>query len=199
MLKYVRTSWLHIVLVLIAVLLDGSLALYGAQVLFKTPMSASPFLTIIVLMMPVIAGVRSQLSNMTLYGIAMGAGLLFDLYYNGVIGIAMIGFPLTVWISTLVQQYFVPGFWSAMASWFVSMSFYLVFDYFGFGVINLVTMSIPNFIVFHLFPSLLINLVLFIIFYGLLAHWYDLTKQPDSSKYGATGDSLAERFSFKKR
>lgn len=61
MLKYVHTSWLHFVLVYIAIMLDGGIALYFAPVLFKMPMSASPYLSLIVMMMPVLTGTLTQM------------------------------------------------------------------------------------------------------------------------------------------
>jgi rod shape-determining protein MreD len=193
-LKYIRTSWLHLVLVYLAVLLDGAIALNAAPVLFKIPMSASPFLTLIVLLMPVVAGVRSQMSDIIMYGAAFAAGLLFDLFYNGVLGIAMIGFPITVLIATLVQKYFQPSFWSGMATWFVALSVYLIFDYMAFGVINLASLTIPGFIMFHLFPSLLINLLLYIIVYAPLTKLYEATKQPDVSAYESGKNNLTGQF-----
>lgn len=199
MLKYIHTSWLHLVLVYLAVLLDGSFALHGAQVLFRTPMSASPYFTIILIIMPIISGSTKQLSKRSLYVIAFLAGLLFDLFYNGVIGIAMIGFPLTVGIAGIVQRYFVPSFWSAMATWFISLSFYLIFDYIGFGIINVARLSIPKFIIFHMFPTLLVNLMLLIIFYQVLSFLYHKTRQPDIASYNVDDKSLAGQMPLQPR
>lgn len=193
MLKYVHTSWLHFVLVYIAIMLDGGIALYFAPVLFKMPMSASPYLSLIVMMMPVLTGTVTQMKERSLYIAAFLGGLLFDIFYSGLIGISMIGFPLTVWLASKLQRYLPTSFMSSVAVWFVSMSMYLVFDYSGFGIINLTNLNIPDFIIFHMFPTLIINLMLLVLVYGLLNYWYHTTRQPDISAYNVDDSDLNGR------
>ena len=193
MLKYVHTSWLHFVLVYIAIMLDGGIALYFAPVLFKMPMSASPYLSLIVMMMPVLTGTVTQMKDRSLYIAAFLGGLLFDIFYSGLIGISMIGFPLTVWLASKLQRYLPTSFMSSVAVWFVSMSMYLVFDYAGFGIINLTNLNIPDFIIFHMFPTLIINLMLLVLVYGLLNYWYHATRQPDISAYNVDDSDLNGR------
>lgn len=193
MLKYVHTSWLHFVLVYIAIMLDGGIALYFAPVLFKMPMSASPYLSLIVMMMPVLTGTVTQMKERSLYIAAFLGGLLFDIFYSGLIGISMIGFPLTVWLASKLQRYLPTTFMSSVAVWFVSMSMYLVFDYAGFGIINLTNLDIPDFIIFHMFPTLIINLMLLVLVYGLLNYWYHTTRQPDISAYNVDDSDLNGR------
>lgn len=193
MLKYVHTSWLHFVLVYIAIMLDGGIALYFAPVLFKMPMSASPYLSLIVMMMPVLTGTVTQMKERSLYIAAFLGGLLFDIFYSGLIGISMIGFPLTVWLASKLQRYLPTSFMSSVAVWFVSMSMYLVFDYAGFGIINLMNLNIPDFIIFHMFPTLIINLMLLVLVYGLLNYWYHATRQPDISAYNVDDSDLNGR------
>ena len=193
MLKYVHTSWLHFVLVYIAIMLDGGIALYFAPVLFKMPMSASPYLSLIVMMMPVLTGTVTQMKERSLYIAAFLGGLLFDIFYSGLIGISMIGFPLTVWLASKLQRYLPTSFMSSVAVWFVSMSMYFVFDYAGFGIINLTNLNIPDFIIFHMFPTLIINLMLLVLVYGLLNYWYRATRQPDISAYNVDDSDLNGR------
>lgn len=193
MLKYVHTSWLHFVLVYIAIMLDGGIALYFAPVLFKMPMSASPYLSLIVMMMPVLTGTVTQMKERSLYIAAFLGGLLFDIFYSGLIGISMIGFPLTVWLASKLQRYLPTSSMSSVAVWFVSMSMYLVFDYAGFGIINLTNLNIPDFIIFHMFPTLIINLMLLVLVYGLLNYWYHTTRQPDISAYNVDDSDLNGR------
>ena len=193
MLKYVHTSWLHFVLVYIAIMLDGGIALYFAPVLFKMPMSASPYLSLIVMMMPVLTGTVTQMKERSLYIAAFLGGLLFDIFYSGLIGISMIGFPLTVWLASKLQRHLPTAFISSVSVWFVSMSMYLVFDYAGFGIINLTNLNIPDFIIFHMFPTLIVNLLLLVLVYGLLNYWYHETRQPDISAYNVDDSDLNGR------
>lgn len=199
MLKYVHTSWLHFVLVYLAVMLDGGIALHFAPILFKTPMSASPYLSLIIIMMPILTGTDSQMKGRWLYIAAFLGGLLFDIFYSGIIGISMIGFPLTVWAASKLQAYLSHNFLSAMAVWFVSMSLYLVFDYAAFGIINLTNLNFSEFIMFHMFPTLIVNLLILVVIYGIMNYLYHATRQPDVSAYNVDQRDLNMRMTGKSR
>lgn len=181
MLKYIHTSWLHFILVGLAVMLDGGIALHFAPVLFKLPMSASPYLSLIIMMMPIMT--NAQVKDRWLYTSAFLGGLVFDVFYSGVIGVAAIGFPLTIWFASKVQKYLSHSFTSSLVVWFISMSVYLIFDYAAFGIINLTNLSLSQFILFHMFPTLLVNLLLLIIVYYVMNYLYHATRQPDISSY----------------
>lgn len=183
MLKYIRTTWLHVVIVMLAVFLDGGIAQQFAGVLFKLPMSASPYITILAILMPILSGTVKQIGNRWLYATAIVAGLLSDIFYVGVIGIATIGFPITIWLAKKIQHYLPDTMGWSMVTWFLSMCAYLIFDYFAFGIINLANMDVFNFIVFHLFPTLIVNLIFYIVLYAPLSYLYHVTKQPDISSY----------------
>lgn len=197
--KYIPTKWLHFFVVFVAMLLDGSIALNAAPVLYHQPMFASPFLTLIVLLIPIIGGMQNQFSLRVLYGTAAGAGLLFDLFYNGIVGIAMIGFPLAVWIALVVKKYFETNFGSAVLTWFISLSFYLVFDYLAFGIINLANANITDFILFHLFPTLLVNLLMLLVVYQFLVWLYGKTIHKAVGDYTMNEKSLDDRLPLNRK
>lgn len=183
MLKYIRTTWLHAILVILAIFLDGGLAQQFSGVLFKMPMSASPYLSILVILMPILSGTDNQIGNRWLYGTAVLGGVLFDTFYVGIIGIATVGFPLVVWVASVIQRYFQTSMSWSMLTWFLSMCIFLIYDYFAFGLINLANMNLFGFIVFHLFPTIVLNLIFFIVLYAPFTYLYQMTKQPDISSY----------------
>jgi len=194
MLKYIHTSWLHFILVGLAVMLDGGIALHFAPVLFKLPMSASPYLSLIIMMMPILT--NAQLKNKWLYISAFLGGLVFDVFYSGIIGVATIGFPLTIWCAGKVQKYLAHSFASSLVVWFISMSIYLIFDYAAFGIINLTNLSFSQFILFHMFPTLMVNLLLLIIVYYVMDYLYHATRQPDISAYDMGQRDLNHKISL---
>ncbi|GAK30617.1 possible rod shape-determining protein MreD [Weissella oryzae SG25] len=197
--KYIPMKWLHFFLVFIAMLLDGAIALNAAPVLFHQPMSASPFLTIIVLIIPIIGGFADQLSKQSLYGAAIVSGLLFDLFYNGVVGIAMVGFPLVVWIALIIKKYFATNFGSAVLTWFIALSAYLFFDYMAFGIINMANANLSSFIIFHMFPTILVNLLILLVVYNFLVWLYKKTLQEDIANYTIADKSLDNRIPLGRR
>ncbi|WP_258087944.1 rod shape-determining protein MreD [Weissella fangxianensis] len=199
MLKYISTTWVHFILVIIAVMLDGGISLYLAPLLFKQPMSASPMLSLIIVMMPVMSGHAQQIKRKWLYTIAFFAGMLVDIFYTGIVGPAIIGFLLMLKLAEFIQRYLSYSFSSSLAVWFVTLTAYMAYDYAAFGIISLVNLNIPNFIMFHLFPTIIINLVLLIIVYELVIYLYNATKKPDISAYDVTQRDLNGRLTLDSR
>lgn len=199
MLKYISTTWIHFILVIIAIMLDGGISLYLAPLLFKQPMSASPMLSLIVVMMPVMTGYAQQIKRKWLYLIALFAGMLVDIFYTGIIGPAIIGFLLILRLAEFIQGYLSYSFSSSLAVWFVTLTAYMVYDYAVFGIISLVNLNVPNFIMFHLFPTIIVNLILFIVVYDFITYLYNATKKPDISSYDVTLRDLNSRLALKSR
>ena len=134
-----------------------------------------------------------------MYITAILAGLFFDLYYSGIMGIAMVGFPLAVWIASLIHKYFDNTLLAAILSWFFALTFYLFFDYLGFGIINVASGNIMSFLVFHLFPTLIFNLILVIIFYPFLTWLYKKTVRRDLASYRVDEKSLDGKLPLNKK
>ncbi|MDR3241206.1 MAG: rod shape-determining protein MreD [Lactobacillaceae bacterium] len=198
--KYLRISWMHPILVFLALLLDGAIALHGAQVLFKLPMSASPYLVLLVLLMPILSGAESNMKgSFNLFATAFVMGLIYDLYYTGYVGVSMIGFPLMVWLAQWIQKYFEHSFMWEMAIFFMVLSTYLVYDYLAFGVINVANMNPQNFVIFHMFPSLLINMIIFIISFSFLNWLYQGSREPDLNSYNVDDRQINDRMPLRRR
>jgi len=198
--KYLRISWMHPILVFLALLLDGAIALHGAQVLFKLPMSASPYLVLLVLLMPILSGAESNMKgSFNLFATAFVMGLIYDLYYTGYVGVSMIGFPLMVWLAQWIQKYFEHSFMWEMAIFFMILSTYLIYDYLAFGVINVANMNPQNFVIFHMFPSLLINMIIFIISFSFLNWLYQGAREPDLNSYNVDDRQINDRMPLRRR
>jgi rod shape-determining protein MreD len=180
-------------------LLDGAIALNGANVLFQMPMAASPYLTLLAIVMPILTGTENQMSQFWLFAVAFLSGLTYDIFYTGYIGIAMIGFPLLLWLAKWIQHYFSHTYTWALSTWFLTLSAYLVFDYLAFGVINVANMNLQQFVLFHMFPSLILNIMFFIVFY-YFANWlYQSSRVPDMDSYDVQSRELDGRMPLKRR
>jgi rod shape-determining protein MreD len=134
-----------------------------------------------------------------MYGTAFIAGLIYDIYYTGYVGVSMIGFPLMVWLASSIQQYFTTSFLWGLSTWFLTLSAYLIFDYLAFGVINVADMSGENFILFHMFPSLILNIMLYVIFFSLLNWLYNGSRIPDIASYDVASKQLDGRMPLRRR
>ena len=125
--------------------------------------------------------------------------MLVDIFYTGIIGPAIIGFLLILRLAEFIQGYLSYSFSSSLAVWFVTLTAYMVYDYAAFGIISLVNLNVPNFIMFHLFPTIIVNLILFIVVYDFITYLYNATKKPDISSYDVTLRDLNSRLALKSR
>lgn len=200
MLKYIHTTWLHVMLAILALFLDGGIAFQFAGTLFQLPVSASPYLCLLVLLMPVLSGTsKNQVRMRWSYGVAAVVGLLYDINYIGIIGISFVGFPMAVFITANIKKYFANTMTWALATWFLSLTIFLVYDYLAFSIINMANVTVPSFIVFRMFPTLLVNLILFFMFYGLFDYLYQSTRQLDVSSYSLDGHELDATLPLRRR
>ncbi|QIL50872.1 rod shape-determining protein MreD [Weissella coleopterorum] len=197
--KYFKITWVHPVLVFFALILDGVIALNWAPLLYKLPMSASPLLVLLVLLMPILVKTDDVLNeHLNLYFLAGVIGLIYDFYYTGYVGVSLIGFPLMVGLATWVQKYFEYSYFWEMVIFFTVISAYLIFDYLAFGVINVAKANFQEFIIFHMFPSILINLILFIIVFPALSILYRWLQAPNLVDYQVDNKQINNRLIFRR-
>lgn len=197
--KYFKISWVHPVLVFLALILDGVIALNWAPVLYKLPMSASPLLVLLVLLMPILVKVDNNLNeHINLYVLAGIVGLVYDFYYTGYVGVSLIGFPLMVGLAVWAQKCFEYSYFWEMLIFFVVISIYLIFDYLAFGIINVAKANLQEFIIFHMFPSILINLIFFIVFFPALSILYRWLESPNLVDYQVENKQINNRLIFKR-
>lgn len=197
--KYFKITWVHPALVFFALILDGVIALNWAPLLYKLPMSASPLLVLLVLLMPILVKTDDVLNeHLNLYFLAGVIGLIYDFYYTGYVGVSLIGFPLMVGLATWVQKYFEYSYFWEMVIFFTVISAYLIFDYLAFGVINVAKANFQEFIIFHMFPSILINLILFIIVFPALSILYRWLQAPNLVDYQVDNKQINNRLIFRR-
>lgn len=197
--KYFKISWVHPVLVFLALILDGVIALNWAPVLYKLPMSASPLLVLLVLLMPILVKTDNGLNeNVNLYFLAGVIGLVYDFYYTGYVGVSLIEFPLMVGLASWSQKYFDFSYLWEMLIFFMVISIYLIFDYLAFGIINVTKANLQEFIIFHMFPSILINLIFFIVLFPALSILYRWLQAPNLVDYQVENKQINNRLIFKR-
>ncbi|WP_407891708.1 rod shape-determining protein MreD [Lacticaseibacillus sp. N501-2] len=153
-------GWVLLIL-FVALLLDGVLSLVLGQWLLTPQFSGVPELTLIALLMTVIFLPDEQY----IVWYAVGFGLLFDMIYTGIIGINALIWPLIVYIAVQLRQ-FVPksplfvGALVVIAVTIFCLANDVMNEFIGFGTTNFVTL-----VAVHMGPSLLVNLVGFAIVY----------------------------------
>lgn len=139
-------------------LLDGHITLWIESWL-KNQYTANAQL----LLLAMLCGARYLPKNFMLLT-AIVFGCLYDLYYIGVIGIYAVGIPLMVWLMYILANTLYQNFLTLL---FGMIIFLTSLELVTWGIqllFNLATVDSSFFITRFLGPTLLINIVLFLIF-----------------------------------
>lgn len=197
--KYFKITWVHPVLVFLAMVLDGAIALNAASILYRLPMAASPYLVLLFLLAPTLVGSEGIKNPSDQYLLAFTVGLVYDLYYTGYVGVSMIGFPMILGIARWVQQFFEHTYFWEMMIFFFVLNCYLLFDYLAFSIINVAQQNIQEFVIFHMFPTVLLNILLFMLFYPIIEWLYALMRGAEMIDYNVTNQQIGNRMIIKRR
>ena len=146
---------------LVAFYLDGAISSLGEQWLYTpdhTLISRLPMLMFIM-----VAFVLPEETNLSWY--AVGIGLLYDLYYTGMIGMYLFVLPLIIYIVRYLKQYipdspFFIGLVDVICLTLLEASIYIMNR-----LVNLTSMTPVDFISNVLAPTIALNLVFFIFLY----------------------------------
>ncbi|MGM8141677.1 rod shape-determining protein MreD [Enterococcus italicus] len=94
---------------------------------------------------------------------AVAIGILFDLYYLGIIGVYAVGFPMVVWMMYVFHSLFYQNMTTMFFSWVISLT---LFQLFTLGIqigFKLAAFDGQFFVVKFLGPTLLLNICYFFI------------------------------------
>ncbi|ANZ58346.1 rod shape-determining protein MreD [Fructilactobacillus lindneri] len=147
---------------LLSFILEGSIMhIFSYQLAGKFPMV--PYLVVLWLVYTVLF--THQDDNLHIYWWSFGIGALYDSYYIGVIGIFMFIFPLVVYITRLILKYVDENIVSSTMIYLIDIIIVLVLGYAGGRMGHLVYFSGIHFMAFAFGPTLLLNLIIFLVLY----------------------------------
>lgn len=95
---------------------------------------------------------------------AIAVGIIFDMYYLGIIGVYAVGFPMVVWLMYLFHSLFYQNMTTLFFSWVISLT---LFQLFTLGIqigFKLARFDGQFFVVNFLGPTLLLNICYFFLF-----------------------------------
>ncbi|KRM13479.1 rod shape-determining protein MreD [Paucilactobacillus suebicus] len=142
--------------------LDGSFSKIFSGVFFSYPYSMVSHLVLLWLAL----GYFFQNDvHIPLTGFAVATGICFDLYYSGILGLYMVLFPLIVWLTRVIGQYFTPSFLTAFMVFFIDVAVFEFLNYAAYSVIGIASASFSSFVLYTLAPTLALNLIYFVVLY----------------------------------
>ena len=139
---------------IICIVLDGTLSSLYAQYFFTSSLSIESRLTLLVM-----AIFYGEVDRLMLW--AFIAGVFFDMYYTGILGIFMIIFPLIVYLNREVYRFFTSNFIVVLLIYLIDVTLVTAVAYWANSLIGLTTTGSADFVVQTLGPSLAYNLAVF--------------------------------------
>ena len=161
----VRVSRLRVIFpvgLFLALFLDGSLSNVFAAHLFRYPYSSVLHLVLLWVIFAVYLDDRDDLS----IGIwSAFAGLVFDWYYTGIIGVYAVALPLVVYLSRQIKPWLDLNFLTMLMVYIINLTIVETFVYIWYIIGKVVTGNLADFAVYTLGPTIAVNLALFVILY----------------------------------
>lgn len=145
-------------ILIVLMLLDGQLSN-----LWRIVTSNYVYLNSHLLLMGLILGCLN-LNKRYIIIMSIVLGILFDIYYYSIIGINMVSLPLTVWLIYGVFDYVKPSILSILLSLVIFITIMDSSAYLIQAIFKLINGDVLSFITQNLGPTLIMNILLFIIF-----------------------------------
>lgn len=157
----VLREWYIAIALLVAVVLDGIVACYAQGFIFHGTYGANCWFTVIGIVLMGLCDDRNK-SNIWL---ALGIGVVVDLYYLGFLGVYTVAFPTLCFLAEVIARFLPEVFWSKLIVCLVAyilMDVYLFLVYSITGIISLPISSLLK----SILPSLGICVIIFLITYN---------------------------------
>ena len=153
--------WLVFLVAFFALILDGSLDhMLGGLITHGVP-SATPmtFLLVFVFMAVYVPREKWMIWQ------AILLGLIYDSYYDGIIGVHMLILPLIIYVVLTIRDA-IPRTWPFMLGMFIiALTAWTFMDYLAALFTSATNISIITMITQHLAPNINLNVILFAILY----------------------------------
>ncbi|WP_413627146.1 rod shape-determining protein MreD [Fructilactobacillus vespulae] len=174
MLKETKIKILFLTGLILSFLLEGTLMNVFSQELASTfPMV--PYLTITWLIFFVLFTNKQQQERLYLWTFLVG--IVYDTYYIGVIGIYMFIFPIIILITKIILDYLDENIMTSIMIYLIDIIILLLLGCFGGRLSHLVYFSGIHFIAYAFGPTLLLNLIIFLVLYFPLSLLFDKYRQ----------------------
>lgn len=146
----------------VAFFLDGSISQMFSSMLFNYP---NEMVTCITLLWLVLATFFAQFSIYKIVFWAALMGIMFDVYYTGLLGVYVFIYPLVVYISKVVYDTMPRNLLSGLMVYFIDVTMVVGMGYFANVLVGVTTIDFIMFLANILAPTLVINLIFLVLLY----------------------------------
>ncbi|KRL00087.1 rod shape-determining protein MreD [Liquorilactobacillus capillatus] len=152
----------------IALFLDGVLSQVFAGTMFTPSLAIESRIVLLWIVMAVCFG---KIDHIILWTVL--AGLVFDLYYTGIIGAFVVIMPLIVYLTKLMYRFFTPSFIVVLLIYLIDITVATVVFYWINLLIGFTNVSMAGFIGLSLGSTLAYNLAVFVLLYFPLQRFFE--------------------------
>ncbi|CAK1233857.1 Cell shape-determining protein MreD (MreD) [Fructobacillus cardui] len=155
--QFIRFRIVYPLILILLFFIDGNIMSSFGVFLLHSPFHIIPTLTLIWFFYAI---QFEATSFVPYYFYVVVFGLLFDVYYTGIIGTYTVAFLAATILMDKLRPYFDERLMSGMLLLLVGLLTYLVVTYFAGSMINIANLSLFSFIIQDVFPTAALNLVL---------------------------------------
>ncbi|MFC4760245.1 rod shape-determining protein MreD [Fructobacillus durionis] len=159
--QFIRFQFIFPLILLVLFLVDGNLAA-SLGFLMKEPFHTIPMLTFTWLFYAIQFGAYKSLPY---YVYVVIFGVLFDIFYTGILGTYTIAFLLGTLVMEKIRPFFDEKMMSGLLLLLIGQVVYLIVTFLSGYLIGSANLSILSFFVYLLLPTVFLNLVVAAIFY----------------------------------
>lgn len=159
---HAKLKWIFAIITFFLLFFDGALFANMAGILTRGQYHIMPMLLVIWFVYAVLFELELDLP---IYFWACLAGLIFDIFYFGVIGGFTVGLPIMVWVSKQLRYYLSDSVVSLFMIIILSITVLQIFTYIAALIAGLDVGNAADYVVHTFAPSLALNVVIAIILY----------------------------------
>ncbi|MCO0832283.1 rod shape-determining protein MreD [Fructobacillus sp. W13] len=160
--QFFRLNIIFPLIMVLLFLLDGNLTASLGNFLMRGSLHAVPMLTLIWFFYAIQFGVMDK---MPFYAYVVTIGVLYDIFYTGILGTYTVAFLAGTFVMERLQPYFDSRMMSGLLLFLIGMLVYLAATYFAGKIIGVAHVSHLAFFIFLLLPTSVFNLILAALFY----------------------------------
>lgn len=155
---HTKLKWIFPLVMFLAVFLDGALFGNMAGLLTRGGNHILPMLLVIWL----VYGVVYQLDDdgIPLYLWAIIVGLVYDMFYTGIIGGFTVGLPVMIWLAKELRYYLSDSILSVLMIFILSLTVLQVFTFLAANIADLMVGAPLGYVLHTFTPTLALNVVL---------------------------------------
>ncbi|WP_431804709.1 rod shape-determining protein MreD [Halobacillus andaensis] len=157
--------WISIIMVILLVFQGMAMSLLPSRIVYSE-LLVTPHWVLCLIMLVAIFFDKDETYHSVWYGLAFG--LLIDVVYTGVLGVYMVTYAITAYVTHGLQKWFHANFVASLLLAILGVALADMILYFIYSFVQVTEMALGDYVSLRLIPTVLANALFFILLYPLL-------------------------------